>query len=63
MAVNEYTPRLKDQYDGEDPSSAEGRPRAEVDHAGAAAHEDHAQHGLGEAKNDAKQLDKAVEEI
>jgi large subunit ribosomal protein L5 len=63
MAVNEYTPRLKDQYDGEI------RPQLKDDLGLKSIMQVPRltkitlNMGVGEAKNDAKQLDKAVEEL
>ena len=40
-----YVPRLKQRYNDELRGRAQGRARRRLDHAGAADHEDHAQHG------------------
>ena len=40
-----YAPRLKERYEEEIRAAAEGRARAVLGHAGAAAYEDHPEHG------------------
>ena len=42
---DDYAPRLKERYDEELRAAPQGGARAELDHAGAAHREDHAQHG------------------